>query len=99
MNPLPCLICGTALDNACGENSTAGYPINQPSGATAFETAGHYGSTIFDTLDTYPNLDQLEIAICDECLRPRLDRTRVLRQTPPVVVDPALYFTPAFHAR
>ena len=38
--------------------------INQPYGGLAFQSEGHYGSTVFDPMDgTY-----LEVNICDECL-------------------------------
>ena len=55
---LPCIVCGAALDNVIDDSE------NQPYGATAFMSDGHYGSTAFDPLDgTF-----LEVNICDPCL-------------------------------
>lgn len=58
-NALPCIAC-----NAAVESIDDSY-INSPYKATAFQTEGHYGSTIFDPMNgTY-----LELNVCDECLR------------------------------
>lgn len=57
---VPCIRCGTlpeAVNPACGDN--------QPYRATAFHTDGHYGSTVFDPMGG----EQLEINVCDDCLR------------------------------
>lgn len=55
---LPCLICDKRLRNAVSDST------NQPDEGTAFDTQGHYGSTVFDPMDgTF-----IEISICDECL-------------------------------
>lgn len=56
---------------------STGIQCNQPSNGTAFHTSGNYGSTIFDSFDGA----RLDIAICDDCLRPRMDRTRVIETT------------------
>lgn len=55
-----CIVCKKPLENIDPfENGE-----NQPSGGTAFQTHGHYGSTVFDPMDgTY-----LEINVCDACL-------------------------------
>lgn len=56
VKPLPCLICGKALE-AVREGS------RQPHGST-FTTRGQYGSAVFDPMDgTY-----LAVNICDPCL-------------------------------
>jgi len=55
---IPCIICGKKLENVFATAK------NQPYGATAFQSHGHYGSTAFDPMDgTY-----IEINICDPCL-------------------------------
>jgi len=56
---LPCIRCDKPLDNVF-EGS-----INQPSEGTAFTTGGHYGSTVFDPMDG----TEIEISVCDECLK------------------------------
>jgi hypothetical protein len=59
MTTLPCIVCNKALEPAMEDAD-----INQPYGGLAFQSEGHYGSTVFDPMDdTY-----LEINICDECL-------------------------------
>jgi len=55
---VPCFKCGEALNSAMPDSD------NIPYKGTAFQTHGHYGSTVFDPMDgTY-----LELNICDECL-------------------------------
>lgn len=61
---LPCIVCGVELDNVTADSD------NQPSDGTAFWTSGHYGSTFFDPMDG----QQIEITVCDDCLRDRRDR-------------------------
>lgn len=56
--PVPCFVCGKRLSEV-GEEG-----LNQPNGATAFITNGHYGSTVFDEMDG----TWLELNICDDCL-------------------------------
>ena len=72
-NPVPCLCCGAALGHCGGPAEDNGYLNNQPCGGIGFESHGHYGSTYFD-----PMRESLEIqiAICDDCLRAKADRTR-----------------------
>lgn len=65
---LPCVVCGKELVNV---EATA---ANQPFEGTAFETAGHYGSTIFDPMDG----QYLELNVCDECLRRLAGEGKVL---------------------
>jgi hypothetical protein len=64
----PCLVCGKELRNAMDTSE------NQPSGGTAFQTGGHYGSTAFDPF----NGSMLEINVCDECLTAAGEQGRVL---------------------
>jgi hypothetical protein len=74
-NPLPCLVCGEALAYAGHHDPATGpVPVNQPAG-TAFDSGGHYGSTLFDPMEPYL---RLEIALCDPCLRERWARTRTV---------------------
>lgn len=65
-----CIICKSEVENwdiAYPENETHVHPI----GGTVFRTYGHYGSTVFDPMDT----SYLEIVVCDDCLRARMDHT------------------------
>ena len=57
---LPCIRCGKELKNVFEDAE------NQPSDGTAFITYGHYGSTVFDPMDSS---SCLELNVCDECLR------------------------------
>ena len=56
---LPCAVCGAAVENM--DDTYA----NSPYAATAFQTHGHYGSTIFDPM----NGSYLELNVCDSCVR------------------------------
>lgn len=77
---LPCIACGQQLKNI---DDTAG---NQPYNGTAFETHGHYGSTIFDPMDGH----YLEINVCDACLALHRDRVMIGRDRRPVMEDGAV---------
>jgi hypothetical protein len=67
-NALPCIVCDRQI-----ESMDDSY-INSPYGATAFETQGHYGSTIFDPMNgTY-----LELNVCDSCLRRLASEEKIL---------------------
>ena len=68
MEPLPCIICGKKLDEAAPGS------INQPYKGTAFESRGHYGSTVWDEVIT--------ITVCDDCLRKAAEKKIVLRVHP-----------------
>lgn len=63
-----CIVCGANLRNL-DENG------NQPSGGTAFQTKGHFGSTVFDPMDG----TCLEINVCDPCLLDKAKSGAVLR--------------------
>lgn len=53
-----CIACQRPMTNIAEDGTL------QPSGGTAFQTRGHYGSTVFDPMDG----SLLEIAVCDGCL-------------------------------
>lgn len=83
--PLPCIICDKDLqsviptvDKTAPTKDVLEYQTNQPYAATTFETYGHYGSTVFDPMnsDCY-----LEINICDECLKKKKDKVLFNRKT------------------
>jgi len=78
-NPLPCFVCGVDLDHAAFTHED-GYQVNQPSGGTGFSSRGHYGSTVYDPMC---DGEVLELAVCDECLKARWERTRELRRRKP----------------
>lgn len=65
---LPCVRCDRPLTNEFDEMT------NQPSGGTAFESEGHYGSTAFDPMDG----SFIEVNLCDECLVLLRDKGAVL---------------------
>lgn len=62
---LPCLVCGKPFTSVFQTPD-----INQPCDGTAFTTQGHYGSTVFDPMDS----TQLEVNVCDPCLTEHHDR-------------------------
>lgn len=57
--PMHCFKCDTRLERHNGESFN-----NPPYDATYWRTYGNYGSTVYDDPDR-----QLEIYICDECLK------------------------------
>lgn len=69
MQPLTCIVCDYQPDTAFN-----GCENNQPYKATAFNTVGHYGSTFFDPMDG----SQIEINVCDDCLRKAVAKKQVL---------------------
>ena len=65
-----CIVCKSEVDNwdiAYPEDKPQVHPI----GGTVFRTYGHYGSTVFDPMDA----SYMEVVVCDECLKDRLDHT------------------------
>lgn len=65
-----CIVCKSEVDNldiAYPEGAAQVHPI----GGTVFRTYGHYGSTVFDPMDA----SYMEIVVCDNCLKDRLDHT------------------------
>lgn len=76
MKPLTCIKCDKQPESAIGEDTEG----NQPYAATAFSTYGHYGSTVFDPcMVGHPH--QLEINVCDDCLRVAIKKNQVLLVT------------------
>jgi hypothetical protein len=70
---LPCLVCGTVLQNSFED------AINQPEEGTEFSTYGHYGSTFWDSF----NGEELVLNVCDACLQKhpeRLGRQKTFRR-------------------
>jgi hypothetical protein len=90
INPLRCFKCERELWQA-GYVYPDGHKPNQPVG-TAFDTAGHYGSSVFDPMRDV----RLEIALCDPCLRAGWHNTRQIAPPPrthwTVVVGPNLSY-------
>lgn len=74
MKPLPCIICGKQLEEVIPGT------INQPYQGTAFESRGHYGSTVWDP--AFSSSDYLSIVICDECLKQAAEKKLVLHIHP-----------------
>ncbi len=81
VNPesFPCLICGKRLERA---NETY---EQQPNDGIMCETAGNYGSTVFDSQDG----ERLAFNICDECMVKAGAQGRVMtyRKYRPVLVS------------
>jgi len=77
---LSCIACGKELKNV---DETA---ANQPYKGTAFQSHGHYGSTIYDPMDGR----YIEINVCDECLKDKRERVLEGREAKPVMFDDAL---------
>jgi hypothetical protein len=91
--PLPCIICGQALESAVPDvvRNPSG---NQPHGGTTFWTSGHYGSTVFDPQNSTWTL---EINLCDPCLTAHAGRVlsvTTVRRTPLRKTEP---WTPTDH--
>lgn len=63
-----CIVCAADVEN--WDIAHPDEDVVQPIGGTVFRTYGHYGSTVFDPIDG----SFLDIVICDECLKSRLDR-------------------------
>src|SRR5688572_27837829 len=63
MKELPCIVCDKPLESVySGEVDTG---TNTPYAGTVFDSAGGYGSTVFDPMN---HVERLEITVCDECL-------------------------------
>jgi hypothetical protein len=83
--PLPCIVCGFHPEPAF----TMDGGTHQPHAATMFDAgAGHYGSTVWDTMNPYRTLT---INVCDSCLRRRAQRVAVVVTTPK---PPEVQFVP-----
>lgn len=65
-----CIVCDKELDHFADEKW---HPIN----AVHFYSYGHYGSTHFDPMDG----SSLNIAVCDDCLDKKTEKTEVIKIT------------------
>lgn len=72
MNELKCIKCGTQPKPAFSDDHKI---INHPHGATVFTTHGHYGSTVYDSIN---GNEYIEITVCDSCLVEAAQNDRVL---------------------
>ena len=63
-----CIICNCEVDNL-DEAYPEKEPQVHPLGGTVFRTYGHYGSGVFDPMDS----SYLEVVFCDNCLEERLE--------------------------
>ena len=70
---LPCIVCGTAMDQAMPMEGIT----NQPSNGVSCWTHGNYGSTVFDSIC---GDSRLLFSVCDECLVKAAGQERVLWQ-------------------
>jgi hypothetical protein len=71
--PLPCIVCGFQPKPVGGDG-------HQPVSALMFDAgAGHYGSTVWDTMSRYRSL---AVNVCDKCLIERKDRVGVFETVP-----------------
>lgn len=59
-----CFKCGTTLENSEYPMRDSDYVYVHPMGGLHFAAYGHYGTAVFDPMDS----TSLDIAICDECL-------------------------------
>lgn len=57
-----CIVCKKPLENIQGP--ALDESENQPNDGLAFQSSGHYGTTVFDPMDG----THLEINVCDPCL-------------------------------
>lgn len=64
---IPCALCGSELENVQS-------PVNQPYGALALRSEGHYGTTSFDPMDG----SYLELNVCDECVKRLRDESKII---------------------
>lgn len=70
MMPLPCIVCNKPLEAAFPMSNPEIGDENHPLGGTAFTTAGHFGSGVFDPMDG----KRLEINVCDGCMQTHIAR-------------------------
>ncbi len=84
LNPLPCFVCGEQLSHAWGAADDDGVPVNQPACGQAFEGRPSYGSGF----DPGPSCELVvEVAVCDDCLRRRRHRVRVVSRVASIEVQ------------
>jgi hypothetical protein len=79
----PCIVCDRTFDSStdaidCGDRGVdaEGNEGNwlMPSGGTLFYTYGHYGSTFWDSIT---GADELQLVVCDACLKAKVNSLRV----------------------
>ena len=71
-----CFCCDKDIDSAMTDTD----PWNSPSDALCFVVTGSFGSTYFDKL-CYPEGVNIEVIICDECMRSNKDKIRWTKTT------------------
>jgi hypothetical protein len=74
---LACIKCGAVPDPVFqGEEE-----LNQPYAATTFDSTGHYGSTVWDPMNTPwgGSRQFIQINVCDPCLTEAAGEGKVLR--------------------
>lgn len=67
---LSCIVCDRNFESAANDPSFDFVPYE----GTLFYSHGHYGSTVFDPMDG----TQLEVIVCDECLKARWQRVALV---------------------
>lgn len=72
-----CFCCNKKIKTLFGDDFK-----NPPDDATAWQTSGNYGSTMFDSFNTH----QLEIYICDVCLKKKMKLAYCIEQSVQVIV-------------
>lgn len=82
---LPCIVCKKELDNVHADN--------QPYKGLAFNTHGHYGSTIFDPFPGDKERTWLVVNICDDCVTTAAKAGHVLEYVSPIAppAEPKLW--------
>ena len=71
--PLPCIVCGRALDPIFPEHMNDDDYV-QPADAISLTGHGIYGSKVFDPMDG----SYVSVNICDDCLAPALASGRAV---------------------
>lgn len=75
MDKCTCICCGTILDAEFSDNSNP-LVISPVYDGLIFRATGNFGSTIFDSMPMdcpRPREEILQVIICDECMRDRID--------------------------
>jgi hypothetical protein len=67
---IPCFVCDKTLPSFDQHH-------NHPAQGIEFRTYGHYGSTVFDPMDS----SELIVNICDQCLLEGIKHQKVLHHT------------------
>ena len=80
--PLPCIVCGTAMENAFENEDVEPLPYR----GTSFTSGGHYGSTVFDPVVS--SQEYLRVNVCDVCMRKAAEAGRIWLCHPQYLVAP-----------